>query len=315
MKPRPRAFVTGVRGFTGRYLAEELHRAGYEVFGSARTAHGDRIPGVTSVYACDILDGPGLERVLDEVKPDVVAHLAGVAFVAHGDAEAIYRANLLGSRSLLDALSRVGAPVRSVLMASSANVYGNTTGGTLDETAPPSPVNDYAVSKLAMEYMTKLYSDKLPIVIARPFNYTGVGQSEQFLLPKIVSHFKRRATVIELGNLDVARDFSDVRTVAQIYRKLLETPATAGETYNVCSGRAYTLDEVLSLAREISGHDIDVRVNPAFVRAHEVKKLIGSRVKLENTIGEVSAVPLSETLRWMLGEVSGSVLDSVEKER
>lgn len=242
----------------------------------------------------------GLARVLSEVKPNKVAHLAAIAFVAHGDVEAIYRTNLLGTRNLLEALSHSGQVFDSVLLASSANVYGNAKNGMLDEDTPPAPANDYAVSKLAMEYMARLYIDRLPIIIARPFNYTGVGQSENFLLPKIVSHISRRAPVIELGNLDVARDFSDVRTVVNYYRRLLECPVAIGEIFNVCSGRAYTLNDVLDKVREISGHPIEVRVNPAFVRTNEVKVLLGNREKLDKAVGHVDGVSLADTLRWML---------------
>ena len=110
---------------------------------------------------------------------------------------------------------------------------------------PPAPANDYAVSKLAMEYLAKTYSVRLPLIICRPFNYTGVGQAEAFLLPKIVAHVRKGATEIELGNLDVARDFSDVRDVSSIYARLIQTPAAVGATLNICSGKAYTLREVL----------------------------------------------------------------------
>jgi len=155
------------------------------------------------------------------------------------------------------------------------------------------------VSKLAMEYMARLWMDKLPIVIARPFNYTGVGQTESFLLPKIVGHFRRGAEVIELGNLDVWRDFSDVRAVAQAYRRLLEV-CPAGETVNVCSGKAHSLREVIAMAESVSGRSIQVQVNPAFVRASEVKTLCGDATKLRSVIGEWATPPLEDTLRWML---------------
>jgi GDP-6-deoxy-D-talose 4-dehydrogenase len=187
-----------------------------------------------------------------------------------------------------------------VLLASSANIYGNATAGVLHESSVASPANDYAVSKLAMEYMSRLYYDRLPIVISRPFNYTGVGQADSFLLPKIVAHVRRGAPVIELGNLDVARDFSDVRLVVDAYTRLLQTPAASGSTFNVCSGTAYTLNDVLQLAREISGRDFEVRVNPAFVRQNEVKVLLGSRASLDACVGPLTTIELRETLRWMI---------------
>jgi nucleoside-diphosphate-sugar epimerase len=149
-----------------------------------------------------------------------------------------------------------------------------------------------------MEYLARLWLDRLPIVIARPFNYTGAGQSLDFLLPKIVSHFQAGAKVIELGNTDVARDFSDVRNVATAYRRLLEV-SPAGEVFNICSGVAYRLDEVLKMMARIAGYEIEVRVNPAFVRANEIKQLLGSPGKLERTIGPLPVIPLEETLRWM----------------
>lgn len=156
------------------------------------------------------------------------------------------------------------------------------------------------MSKLAMEYAARLYAGRLPLIMARPFNYTGVGQAESFLIPKIVNHVRRRAPLIELGNLDVARDFSDVRNVVQLYRRLLEAPAAVGQTFNVCSGQAWSLNEVLAMVREISGHDFEVRVNPAFVRQNEVKTLLGSRARLDAVVGEVPEIALRDTLRWML---------------
>lgn len=295
-----RALITGVQGFTGRYLAAELSQAGYEVFGTVHKKDQTTVAGVQATYVCDLGDPARLAEVIDEVQPDVVAHLAAIAFVAHGDANAIYTTNLIGSRNLLEALSHASKPVRAVLMASSANVYGNSTKGILDETTPLAPANDYAVSKLAMEHMARLYQGRLPITIARPFNYTGVGQDDNFLLPKIVSHVKRHAPVIELGNLQVARDFSDVRVVVQYYRRLLEAPSTVGETYNVCSGVAYTLDQVLNMVRTIAGYDFEVQVNPAFVRANEVKLLVGNRHKLDAAVGQIDSVDLINTLEWMI---------------
>jgi nucleoside-diphosphate-sugar epimerase len=232
------------------------------------------------------------------VRPDVVVHLAAIAFVAHNDADQMYRVNVVGTRNLLEALAAGSHKPSSVLLASSANIYGNADVPVIDENVPPNPANDYAVSKLAMEYMARLWMDKLPITIARPFNYTGVGQAENFLLPKIVSHFRKEARRIELGNLAIARDFSDVRMVAKSYRRLLAA-APSGEAFNVCSGQPHSLESLIDIMSDIAGYRIEVHVNPAFVRANEVLTLTGSNAKLAGVIGKIEPTPLPETLRWM----------------
>ncbi|MGI4842227.1 MAG: GDP-mannose 4,6-dehydratase [Janthinobacterium lividum] len=289
-----RALITGLRGFTGYYMAQELTAAGYRVYGTV-------MPGEElgpDIVAVDLCDRDAVARMVDEVQPDVVAHLAGIAFVAHSDAELIYRVNVVGTRNLLEALAAGKHRPTSVLLASSANIYGNASVPVIDENVAPSPANDYAVSKLAMEYMARLWMDKLPITIARPFNYTGRGQADNFLLPKIVSHFRRNEKRIELGNLAIARDFSDVRMVARAYRRLLAV-APAGEAFNVCSGSSHSLANLIDMMSEIAGYHIDVHVNPAFVRANDVLTLSGSNSKLTAVIGQLDPTPLSETLRWM----------------
>ena len=289
-----RALITGLRGFTGRYLAQELRAAGYRVFGTV-------MPGEAlgpDLVAVDLCNRAAVADMIAEVQPDVVAHLAGIAFVAHANVELIYRVNILGTRNLLEALGNAAHKPTAVLLASSANVYGNAHQGAIDENAAPAPSNDYAVSKLAMEHMARMWDDRLPITIARPFNYTGVGQEEQFLLPKIVAHFRKNARQIELGNLDIARDFSDVRMVATSYRRLLAA-SPAGQAFNVCSGEAHSLGSVISTMSAIAGYDIQVDVNPAFVRANEVLTLVGNNDKLTSVIGRIAPTPLPETLRWM----------------
>lgn len=285
-----RVLVTGASGFTGRYVIDQLKAEGCEVVDLSQSS-------ACTGLAVNLLDRDALREALQRLQPQRVVHLAAISFVAHGDAEEIYRVNVVGTRNLLEALADLPLPPVHVLLASSANVYGNV-GGTLIETAPLSPQNDYAVSKMAMEAMASLWFDRLPITVVRPFNYTGVGQSERFLIPKIVSHFQRRAQVIELGNLDVSRDFYDVRQVARVYARLLALPAT-GQVYNVCSGVEWSLERVIDTLREISGHDIQVRVNPDFVRANEVKSLKGSNAKLVNQLGGMPDFDFSETLSWM----------------
>ena len=258
------------------------------MFGAAR--HSDEVSlDIASLDAC--------RRVIEQVRPDYLVHLAGVSFVEHAAAVEFYRVNVIGTLNLLQALADVELTPRQVLIASSANVYGNAAG-SLDESQPPQPVNHYAASKLAMEHLVKTWCERLPIVIARPFNYTGVGQDDRFLAPKIVAHFKARAASIELGNLDIERDFSDVRMVARAYRRLLQTDC-AGETVNICSAQPYSLRSIVETMEEIAGYRIAVRVNPAFVRASDVKSLVGSAEKLRARIGDLQVIPLRETLLWM----------------
>ena len=275
--------VTGVEGFTGLFVKAELE------------ANGHSVVGLDS-------DLTNPQAVADEVlnlQPEAVIHLAGIAFVGDDNANAFYDVNLVGTRNLLDALSKHASKLSSVLVTSSANVYGNATSGVLDESVPPNPSNDYAVSKLAMEYMTRLWSNKLSLCIVRPFNYTGDGQNEKFLIPKIVRHFIDKEAVIELGNLDVWREFGDVRTVATIYRMLIED-CPVGEIINVCTGQTYSLKEVIILCEKLTGHKIEIKVNPEFIRENEVRELKGDNSKLIKLIKNFSSYTFEETLSWML---------------
>ena len=294
-----RTLVTGAAGFTGRYVADALAQHGHDVHGLVHCHEPGPVAGFEHTHGADLADLDSVRKIVAEVRPDHVIHLAAIAFVAHGDVEQMYRTNIVGTRQLLEALADTFTP-SSVLLASSANVYGNAREGVLDETVPPAPANDYGVSKLAMEHVAKLYASRLPITVVRPFNYTGRGQDPNFLLPKIVAHARERVPVIQLGNLDIARDFSDVRTVAAAYAKLLTEPAAIGETYNISSGKAVSLRSVLEIVSDLSGHPLQVTVNPDLVRANEVRSLCGSAAKLESVIGPLDAITLRQTLDWML---------------
>ena len=277
------ALVTGLDGFTGHYIASELAANGYQAVG----------------LSSDLTDYDSVAEEISQVKPDAVIHLAGIAFVGHGNANAFYEVNLIGTRNLLEALAQHAPEVKSILLASSENIYGNRAEGILSEATPPDPINDYAVSKLAMEQMARLWIDRLPLFIVRPFNYTGVGQDEVFLIPKIVSHFKENRNIIELGNLDVWREFGDVRAVAVAYRKLL-AQCPVGKSINICTGQTHSLREVVALCEKITGHNIEIVVNPEFVRANEVRELTGNNSRLIEYIGEWQTPALEETLSWML---------------
>lgn len=293
--PEKRALITGLNGFTGRYMAAELSQTGYDIWGLGEpSAFGHAIQA-------DLTDLRSLSEAISKIKPDLVVHLAGIAFVGHSQPSAFYDVNLIGTRNLLQALEPYADRLECILLASSANVYGNAQEGLISESQLPNPANDYAVSKLAMEFMAKTWLPKLPVVIARPFNYTGIGQTDHFLIPKIVSHFLRQEKSISLGNLEVWREFNDVRDVVHAYRRLIECKPI-GQSINVCSGNLISLREVVSMATELTGHSIEISVNPAFVRANEVTRLGGDCTRLKSFVPNWAPRPLLDTLAWMLNK-------------
>ena len=287
-----RVLVTGADGFTGRYLIPALEAAGWETCGLVQQ-RGQ----MTREAVADLLDADALTAVMAEVKPDAVIHLAGIAFVGHGDALGLYQVNMFGTLNLMAAIRNAGLAPK-VILASSANVYGTPLRDKIDESVCPAPVNHYAMSKLAMEHMVRGHFEELEVLIARPFNYTGWGQDKNFLVPKIVDHFRRKTDFIELGNLDVARDFLDVRDVAAAYVRLLEGEA-AFDVVNICSGDVVSLEQIIAMSEEITGHRMEVRVNPAFVRKNEIKRLAGDNSRLKQ-VGWTRRHAFNETLNWML---------------
>jgi nucleoside-diphosphate-sugar epimerase len=277
-----RILVTGANGFTGKHFADAAVNNGHEVI----------------ALKANLNDAVSLNQEVLSVAPDAVVHLAAISFVGHENDEEFYRVNVIGTINLLKALVQPGLKKARVLVASSANIYGTPDIELIDESVIPAPVNHYAASKLAMEYMTKTWFDRLPIIITRPFNYTGVGQHENFLIPKIVDHYRRGEKVIELGNLDVSRDFSDVRDVVAAYINLLESDACSS-VINICSGQAIALREVIQKMNSIAGYEIEVRVNPAFVRANEIPRLCGSNDFLKKIINYLPKYTFGQTLRSM----------------
>lgn len=290
-----RVLVTGSEGFTGRYVCASLQKNGWDVWRSGFKA----TTAATNYVMADLTSADQAHRLINLVRPNVVIHLAALAFVGNDDASAFHRVNVMGTQQLLKALDAQQRPPSCVILASSANVYGNAISGILSETSITAPTNEYAASKLAMENMAKTWSSRLPIVITRPFNYSGIHQDPAFLIPKIVNHLRQRAEVIELGNLDIGRDYSDVRDVAKAYTAIAEIQPT-GETVNICSGVSYSLRDILAIGETLSGHSLRIEVNPDFVRQNEVHWLQGDRGKLERLIGPSTPIRLDETLRWML---------------
>ena len=280
--------LTGAGGFTGRHLERALLARGYQV------ARLDSAGG----NGCDLCDSAAVTTTVLRAKPEFVVHLAAISFVAHGNPEDFYRVNVIGTLNILQALAKLERVPKRVIVASSANVYGTPGIEVLNESLCPAPINHYACSKLAMELMVRTWFARLPIVITRPFNYTGPGQADHFLVPKIVKHFRMRSPWIELGNLNVSRDYSDVDDVVAAYLGLLESEVRS-EVVNICSGRAIALLDIVSMMNEVAGYDIEVRVNPEFVRENEVPKLVGSPAKLRSLVTLPAPRPFSETLRRM----------------
>ncbi len=280
-----RLLVTGGQGFTGQHFVKAARDCGHEVI----------------TLQADLKDREAVRQQVLQVAPEAVVHLAAISFVGRADASAFYDVNVIGTLNLLEALTALEQPPCSILIASSANVYGNCQQSPITEEQPPAPVNHYAMSKLAMEYMARTYLDRLPLFFTRPFNYTGPWQDKSFVIPKLVAHFAQRTEAVELGNLDVEREFNDVRFVCEAYLRLLQK-AIPGEVYNICSGKPVTLKSVIELLGQITGHQLQVNVNPAFVRSNEIHRLCGSPAKLVSVVGDISSPDLVDTLRWMLVE-------------
>lgn len=283
--------ITGGSGFTGQHLTKDLTSKGYSVVNMSIQA-GD------SKAVADITNPGAVDDFISNCHFDAVIHLAAISFVAHEDVHEVYDVNVIGTRNLLSALAKRNSKPESVILASTSNVYGRTEGFKLNENFPPKPSNDYAISKLAMEYVAGMWSDVLPITITRPFNYTGVGQSVRFLIPKIVDHFKRGEASIELGNLEVSRDFLDVRDVVSIYSSLLEKPSP-GQTFNIASGNAISIRQIIEMMNKIAGYQIEIVSKPELQRATDIAFLSGDSSKLWNHLGAEYTRPLQDTLTWM----------------
>jgi nucleoside-diphosphate-sugar epimerase len=276
--------VTGSSSFTGGYVLKEIVKQGLSFVDQVDTS-------------VDMRDYESVVRLVDEVKPNYVIHLAAVSFVGHSNINEVYETNLLGTINLLRALENSGLKLSKVVLASSANIYGNVYG-KIDENQDPNPVNHYGISKFSMEMAARQWMDKLPLVICRPFNYTGLGQAAHFLVPKIVKHFQEHRAFIELGNLDVYRDFSDVRDIAKWYVNLLNIKETSIHV-NFCSGTFTSLGEIINEMDELSGYTIEVRVNNSLKRKSEIKKIFGSDERLQKLIYIGERKSIKETLQWM----------------
>jgi len=288
-----RVLLTGSGGFTGRPLAARLRQKGHDVFGLTKGPAG---AGETTG---DLLDRDWIGRTVADIAPTVIIHLAAVSATQQTGRTA-YSVNVDGTANLLNTCVNLRQRPERVIIASSAAIYAPPANEQpIAEDHPLDPRNDYGKSKRAMEDVASKFADRLPIVVTRPFNYTGPGQDPaNFVIPKIVDHFVRRAPRIELGNLDLYRDFSDIRRVVEVYARLVSRPVGPG-VVNICSGRTTHLASILGQLQEMSGHSIEVVQNPALVRPGEPHVIQGSAARLESMLGDLPNPDFRDTLRTM----------------
>lgn len=278
-------WVIGAESFTGHYLCPVLERGGYRV----------------DVTAVDITKADEVQRLITDIQPQYIINLAAISFVPDGADTAIYGVNTFGPENILKASLRLSEAPKRIILASSANIYGSQKSEVIAENCQSNPVNHYGCSKWSMEQVARTYADRLNITITRPFNYTGRGQQEKFLVPKIVSHFKKKAKIIELGNIDIWRDFSDVRWIAQAYSALLSTGHQGVSIVNLCSGQLTSIREIVEILTRLSGHRLHVETNPAFVRHADIQRQSGDNQRLFQLLPRLSQpIVFNDTLAWML---------------
>ncbi len=277
-------WAIGASGFTGRYLIPELKLAGYKVI-------TERV---------DITSSTAVENTMLKIQPDYIINLAGISFIPDGESTNIYAINTFGPQNILDACLKLKKAPKKIILASSALVYGEQKQEIIDENCIVNPINHYGCSKWAMEQIAKNYQDTLNIIITRPFNYTGIGQDNKFLIPKIVEHFKHKKSVLSLGNIDIWRDFSDVRWVAEAYVQLLKSP-NRQKPVNICSGRLTSIREIIASLEELTKHRIKIETNPEFIRQSDIKSQKGNNQQLYSLIPALETpIKLEQTLEWML---------------
>jgi GDP-4-dehydro-6-deoxy-D-mannose reductase len=311
-----RVLLTGISGFAGPTVAATLLAAGHEVHGVVR-GDPDR-PRVAALglppgalRRGDVTDRAGMDRLLAELAPDAVLHLAAFSFVpaAEGDPPAAYEVNLGGTLAILTAV-RARVPQARVLIVTSAEVYGAARREELpvDEETPLRPLTVYGASKAAADLAAAQWSRAygLSVVRARPFNHTGPGQHAAFVCSALARQVAlieagRQPPVLRVGNVDVVRDFSDVRDIAAGYAALLER-GRLGEAYNLCSGEGVSVNELIALLRTHARVPLRARSEPALRRDNEVERMVGSRARATRDTGWEPRIPLSDTLAALLDD-------------
>jgi GDP-4-dehydro-6-deoxy-D-mannose reductase len=297
--------VTGAAGFAGSHLVDRLTGDGADLVAWHRPggAPARTVPR-TRWEAVDLLDADAVALAIARLRPSAVYHCAGAAHVGRSwdSSESTFATNVRGTHHLLQALERAGADSR-VLIPSSALVYANANEA-LTEEHPLLPGSPYALSKLAQEMLGRRTNGPLGVTIARSFNHVGPRQDPQF----VASGFARRIADIEkgrwdpeisVGNLDACRDLTDVRDTVRAYTLILER-GTPGRPYNVCSGRAITMRQLLDLLLARARVPVTVKVDPARYRPNDTPLLLGDPSRLHADLGWTAEIPLEQTLDDLL---------------
>ena len=297
-----RILVTGARGFVGTHLVAALRARGHDVLET------DRAP-LDGMLAVDVTDEPAVRGAFELARPDAVAHLAGQALVPESlrDPARTVDVNVRGTQHVLEAAASLAADSTRVrvLVTSSADVYGvqPVDAYPLRETAAPSPRNPYAASKVAAEALALAYARSFGVdaVVTRAFNHIGPGQDERFAVAGFAAQIARAATtgdpIVRVGNLDARRDVLDVRDVCEAYASLLEGAGAAGEVYNVCSGTATPVRELLRNLITAARVPVEVREDPDRLRPADIPMSVGDASKLRAATGWTPRIPLAAALR------------------
>lgn len=300
-----RVLVTGAGGFVGRHVTSELAAAGHEPL--ALDLEIPRSVPPEQAFAADLRDASALAGLVRRLRPDACVHLGGIAFVPTGwtEPDLVFAVNAGGTLNLLEAFRRE-APSARVLVVTSAEVYGRAPSPVpLTEEAPLRPDNMYAVSKMAADLSSLLYARRygMHVMTARPENHIGPGQSGRFVAPSFAAQLLamaegRAEPVIRVGNLEVERDFTDVRDVARAYRLLLEG-GRAGSPYNVASGRFVRIRAILDKLCELAGAHPQVETDPQRYRPADNPPRIATG-RIRDDVGWQPLIPLPETLSDIL---------------
>ncbi len=300
---KPKAFITGVSGFVGPYLAEHLAASGFEVFGIDRK--GSRIDGCV-VEKCDVTDAAAVAKVVKKVSPGLVFHLAGQSSVAKSweNPKLTKEVNVGGAKNLFEAVAAAGISPR-ILLVSSAEVYGIPKKLPISENHPIAPISPYGESKVEQEKIALAHvKGGMHIVISRSFNHTGPGQPSDFVCSNFARQVAdiekgRQQPVIKVADRKVKRDFSDVRDIVAAYLLLVEKGVSGG-IYNVCSGQAFTIGEILDKLLKFSGAKVRVEPDPSKMKNTVVPVLHGDNSKLVKATGWKPAISFDKTLSDLL---------------